>query len=149
MQVIFLVIFLRGVPLIEGAFDLLSSVDPGISIFPQEPVAAHDVPFAEAILADRLEHVLGRGGAEVAAGAGGVCEDVVVEEDHLFGEQAHGRELFSLWFRGSGLVAEASIFAPWLYIANFGEEGEGEEEESKFKKHCSLCQFVINIIRLS
>ena len=118
-------VFFRRIPFIEHSFDLLGPIEPGIGVFAQEPVAAHDVSFAEAIFADGLEHVLGRGGAEVAAGAGGVGEDVVVEEDHLLSQKSHWGELAPGCLGSGGLVAEAGIFAPWLHIADFSEESEG------------------------
>lgn len=74
----------------------------------------------------------------MAAGAGGVGEDVVVEEDRLLGKEAHGRELALLSFRGSGLIAEAGVFAPGLDVADFGKEGEGEQEQEYSKKHIGV-----------
>ncbi len=73
----------RGVVLVEVALVEGGAVDPFVAVFAQEAVEAHEDAF-EAVFLDGLKHVLGAGGAEVAAGAVDGRDDGLVEADDFF-----------------------------------------------------------------
>lgn len=73
----------RGVVFEEGAVVEGGAVDPFVGVFAEEAVEAHE-DAGEAVFLDGFEHVLGAGGAEVAAGAIDGRDDVLVEVDDVF-----------------------------------------------------------------
>lgn len=80
-----LALLVSGVPLVGNAVDCGGAVDPLFFVFPEEAVAAHDEPFDEAVAPHGEEHVAGACGAEVASGAVDGGNDILVEEDDIFG----------------------------------------------------------------
>jgi len=82
----FLLSFLvGGVPLVEFVVYGAGAVDPGILVFAEEAVAAHEEAFGEAMAAHCEEHVAGTCGAKVTARAVKRADVVLMEEDDRFG----------------------------------------------------------------
>jgi hypothetical protein len=109
------------VVLIEFAFLFDGLIAPLFAIFAQEPVAAHHKPLDEPVFVDGIEHIIGRRGAEMAAGAVDGREHILVEMDKRFGKRGSegaGRRLF---LYGSG-DREVGIFSPGCKIARSRKE---------------------------
>jgi len=114
----------NGIVLVEFAFDFDVFIAPGVAIFAHQPVAAHNKALQEAILVDGVKHVIGGGGAEVAAGPIYRREHILMEVDDRFRTaylERAGRDFFFL----RGRDAEFCVFAPGGKIAGTGIEGKG------------------------
>lgn len=120
------VISFRKISFPDLVVDDGGAVDPGVFVFAEESVAAHDVAFEEAVFADGLEHEGGARRLEMASRSVDRRDDILMEADDLLGKPDERRE-----FRGrllfSELILEVGVFAPGGEEARNGIEGKGEE----------------------
>jgi hypothetical protein len=136
-----LIFVLAGGVVFEGlAVDFEGAVYPGLVVLAEETVATHEETLEEAVVVHGFAHVLGAGGAVVAAGAIDGGEDLLVEGDDEIGED-HTDGAVGWGLLGLGDF-EIMVSAPGLLENGPSEEGAGKEEkQEEFRSHAeSLTQ---------